>query len=244
MTLAIRKAIVVSVILASSLSLSQNVADLKHGDVIDASMPGQHEVQSCVDWDIQLSNLQIYPDLLGDFEGDGLRPYVPSSLSGPTIARGLDLGTAGKHRVHKILSRVLLPAKVEIAMTASGLRGQAAQRWVDKHNDFVLTRCEQRKISAVQYAIYLKDIELAVPSFIDAPVEVRTVVLSFAMHTGNINPIKDLIASRDWDALASKIETFHDSWPGPESTAFQRRRRIEADLIALRNTKSKEIIYD
>jgi hypothetical protein len=243
-TLAIKKALIVSVVLVSSLSLSQGVTQPGRSDSIDVSALGEHEVQPCVDWDVQLSNLEIYSDLLADFEGDGLSPYVPSQLSGPTIARGLDLGTAGKTRVREILSRVLEPKRVEIAVTASGLRGQAAQRWVNKHKDFRISRCEQRKIAAVQYAMYLKDIESVVPSFKHAPAEVRTSVLSFAMHTGNIGPIRDLVESKSWDDLANKIEVFHDNWPGPESAAFQRRRRIEANLIGLRNYRGKEVVYD
>ena len=241
MTQLIKRAVAIAVVLVSSTSLSQRVGEIRAISADTPIVPAQY---ACNDFDSRLSNLRIYTDLLGDFEGDGLTPYVPSDRSGPTIARGLDLGTAGKHRVEKILSRVLPQHQVNIALTADGLRGSAARRWVDKHRGFMISRCEQRKIATIQYAIYLKDIEVAIPSFVDAPAEVRTVVLSFAMHTGNITPIKDLVASKSWDALADKIESYHDNWDGPEATAFQKRRKIEAEIISLRNSRNREVIYD
>ena len=241
MTQLIKRAVAIAVVLVSSTSLSQRVGEAHVLREDEAAVPAQY---MCNDFDSRISNLRIYTDLLSDFEGDGLTPYVPSDKSGPTIALGLDLGTAGKSRVEKILSRVLPRHQVDIALTASGLRGAAARRWVDRHKGFSISRCEQRKIATIQYSIYLKDIESLVPSFVDAPAEVRTVVLSFAMHTGNINPIKDLVASKSWDALADKIESYHDSWSGPEALAFQKRRKLEAEIISLRNSRNREVIYD
>jgi hypothetical protein len=227
---------------ASSISMSQAFEFVSHK--FDMAVVGFNDAQLCREWDTQAATLNVHLEILRSFEGESLTPYVPSDRSGPTIAQGLDLGNAGAKRVRAILEPIVSPHMLKEALSANGLRGDAARRWVARHPNFSITKCEQHQIAIRQYVQYMSVIEQSVPSFVDAPPEVRTVALSFVIHTGSVKPIKPSLASKNWKRLAERISTYHDSWEGPEAVAFQQRRRSEARVIDLQYEKRQEVVFD
>lgn len=199
---------------------------------------------SCLTPSFDLSVSQIDQNVLIDFEGLSSKTYHPSDRSGPTIGAGLDLGTAGEITVRRILTGSMSSHALHLALTAHGLRGAAAEDWISKYRDsVVIDSCFLRSVAAKQYECYWryasKDFNLD-----DAPSAVRTAIVSFTMHTGNVGPLAPALRSHDWEALASVIETYHDDWEGPEGPQFQKRRRLEAKLIRMSSIKTKEVDYD
>lgn len=199
----------------------------------------------CREWDMpEIHNLNVDMDVLKDFEGSGLTPYVPSDRSGPTIGHGLDLGNAGSKVVRAVAGHDLSKETLNVLLSAEGLRGNDAILWV-RRNPIKISKCQQYKMAVRQYREYLEMIERVVPTIDQAPREVRTATLSFVMHTGRVDAVQPFLQSRDWVSLADKIESYHDSWSGPESLSFQRRRQIEADLVRLVfQQRDRHVLFD
>ena len=173
-------------------------------------------------------------NVIADFEGSAESLYVPSSQSGPTIGYGLDLSNAGVTTVRQILTGVLSTDLVELAETASGKTGPAAESWTRRHRDeLTLDSCQLEMTELREYQVYWRRIDSLRPWLDAEPSEIKTAILSFAMHVGSTKPLLGYIDRHDWSGMANFIEHYHVRWTGQEAAAFQLRRRHEAELIRL-----------
>jgi hypothetical protein len=173
-------------------------------------------------------------NVIAGFEGASESLYVPSSQSGPTIGYGLDLGNAGGAVIRQILTGILSADLVELAETASGKTGPAAEAWTRKYRkELVLDSCQLKMTELREYQVYWRRIDSLRPWLNAEPSEIKTAILSFTMHIGNSNALLTFIDHHDWPGLATFIEHYHYSWSGPEANAFRHRRLYEAELIRL-----------
>lgn len=179
----------------------------------------------------------VSTNMIEYFEGVVPSLYVPAEMSGPTIGVGLDLGAAGGENIRTILSGLVSPEDLKEMLTAHGLRGAQARRWVAQHKHLVLDSCVLHAVVQRQSRQYWRHIVKVRPWLATAPSEVKTVMLSFCMHRGTLEPLSRELDARDWSALADKIESFHDSSKSDAAASWQRRRRLEARLIRLIGTK-------
>jgi GH24 family phage-related lysozyme (muramidase) len=176
-------------------------------------------------------------NVIETFEGRVPTLYVPADMSGPTIGFGLDLGCAGQCAVRNTLQGLVSADDLEEMLTAHGLHGAQARRWVAQHQDLKLDSCVMNAILQRQCRQYWHYIIAARPCLATAPSEVKTAALSFFMHLGTLEPFSREIAARDWPAFANKLETFNDSTTGDVAFNWKRRRHLEARLVRLIGTK-------
>jgi hypothetical protein len=198
------------------------------------SKPAARDTASCSITSVDSKMFDFDRNMIEVFEGSAESLYVPSDRSGPTIGYGLDLGNSDVETIRHILSGVLSPDLTELAITASGKTGPAASRWVDRYrDDLTLDDCQLKIMELREYQFYWNRIDASRPWLDDEPSEIKTAILSFTMHVGNSDMLSKFIDRRDWSGLANFIEHYHDRWSGPEASAFQQRRRREAELIRL-----------
>jgi len=178
----------------------------------------------------------VSTNVIESFEGMVTTLYVPAEMSGPTIGAGLDLGTAGDGTVRATLQGLVSQSDLDDMLTAHGLHGAQARRWVAQHQNLKLDSCVLNAIVQRQCRRYWHYLVSARPWMASAPSEVKTASLSFFMHLGTLDPFSRELAARDWNAFAAKLETFHDSVTGEVAANWQRRRHLEARLIRLAGT--------
>jgi len=172
-------------------------------------------------------------NIIDDFEGREKTLYVPADFSGPTIGYGLDLAAASHNTIEDVFRGVLSQEQIDTALTAHGKHGISAERWVGQHRTFVLTDCQLDEIELRQYAWYWKHLSSGREWLNKEPREIKTALLSFDMHLGNIKPLTSYIDRKDWSGLADRIEHYNDSMNGDQAINWKRRRGLEARLIRL-----------
>lgn len=173
--------------------------------------------------------------VLTAFEGYSDSLYQPSERSGPTIGHGLDLAHASTESIRYVLQGTMPRAQLRALLTAQGLVGRRARAWIQKNREIRLNPCAKALIESRQYAHYWNGVRRGRPYLDRAPREVKTVLTSFAMHTGNIDPLLPAVQAQDWKQLAEILRAH--TWDGPESTWFSDRRSREADLLSVRYTR-------
>lgn len=167
--------------------------------------------------------------VLTAFEGYSDSLYQPSDRSGPTIGFGLDLAHASPASIRYVLQGTMPKEQLFVMLSAQGLTGRKAREWVRANKGLRLNPCARALIESRQYAHYWNSVRRGRPYLDRAPREVKTVITSFVMHTGRVDPLLPALQRQDWKQL-SDIVRGH-AWAGPESTWFRDRRSQEADLI-------------
>lgn len=173
--------------------------------------------------------------VLSAFEGYSDTLYQPSERSGPTIGFGLDLANAAPGSIRYVLRGLVTHREMQELLTAQGVTGAAARRWIAEHKHVRLDPCTKPLIESRQYAHYWQYALQQDPGLAGAPDLVKTAVTSFVMHTGNLDPLRPALDSGNWAMLADTLRA--QVWSGPESTAFSIRRAQEASLIELRQPR-------
>lgn len=184
--------------------------------------------------------LYIYEGVLQGFEGYSDTFYVPGAESGPTIGYGLDIGTIGSENVRYLLRGLRDDLWLDEVCTASGLRGPSARAWVKQHKSYKLTDTEVHTVTTRMHMLFAQRLVKAYPSLDSATTGVRTAVLSYLMHHGNVARLDKHLRAKDYSGLADLLE-----FRGSSTGQFVGRRNAEADLIRLAlSGKQPEISHD
>lgn len=134
--------------------------------------------------------------------------------------------------IRKVFQDIVGEDTIALLLTASGLSGEKARKFALRHKEL---RLSPDQITAANYRVAILTWNVVLerfPGIEDAPGTVKTSMLSVSMNRGAYNskllPLRPLIKTKRWDALANAIAAM----PAPAGFAgITKRRNAEAALI-------------
>lgn len=187
--------------------------------------------------------MEIEPQLIGvdvnivrDLEGSVSTVYWPGGNSGPTIGVGIDLGHAGAETIKTLFAGLVDKHTMAVMLSASGVRGYAAKKWVSEHSitlaDDVMNRSFTRMCRLYwQQAVarFGQDIEVLSPT-------AKGVILSLVINHGPRNPkltcLIPAIKSKNEHALALSVMEIVSKNRSIRHSLNDRRKRERDVLLA------------
>lgn len=167
----------------------------------------------------------------------------PGGASGPTIGVGYDLGEVTVAQARADWEGILPVPAIEAICAACGLRGAAAQAWVEEHGGEVTVTYAQAVTEFAERELpkWETNTAAALPNFAALPGLSQGALVSLTMNRGSgiyVDPgaryaegrtIKQLMESKFYMPISIEIEAMKRLWPA--GSDLYNRRIAEAALF-------------
>ena len=164
----------------------------------------------------------------------------PGGDSGPTVGIGYDCGYCKPAEIRADWDGILAPAAIEVLVSASGIKGAAAGRWVAQHRHAIQIpwALAYRQFVEREIPKWEKRLAAVYPQAMDLPPDAKGALLSLIYNRGEglsgerrreMRAIRDHLAAGRLDLVDDDIRAMVRLWP--DTPGLRKRRLREADLF-------------
>lgn len=180
-----------------------------------------------------LSNINT--NVLSDYEGCDTNLHWPGSKSGPTIGRGIDLGNNSKKTIALFFKHVVSDSLLKLLQSASGIRGEYAKTWVNKHPEIRITKKQADQAFYRTTRLMWNDVLRRNGHWLDTlSPDVKGILLSVAYNYGSHSfVVKDLVRDYKSNGLVGMSERLEHMAEVTDHLALKKRRLREREVLQL-----------
>jgi hypothetical protein len=168
-------------------------------------------------------------------------PTWPGEASGVTIGVGYDLGYYEKETIQADWEDYLTPKDLKRLLACAGKKGKDAEKAIVAVKDIVIDWDDALAVfKNTTISTFWRKTKLAFPGAENLHPNVRGALLSLVFNRGTslkgerrkeMAAIKDLIATKDYEGIATQLEGMKRVWVGTTiAEGMNRRRDAEAAL--------------
>ncbi|MBB6052814.1 glycoside hydrolase family protein [Armatimonas rosea] len=169
-------------------------------------------------------------------------PTWPGEASGVTIGVGYDLGYYEKETIQADWEAYLTPKDLKRLLACAGKKGKDAEKAIAGVKDIVVDWDDALAVfKNTTIATFWRKTKATFPGVENLPPNVRGALLSLVFNRGTslvgerrkeMRAIKDLVATKDYAAIAEQLEAMKRIWVGTTiAEGMNRRRDAEAALV-------------
>lgn len=169
-------------------------------------------------------------------------PTWPGEASGVTIGVGYDLGYYETETIQTDWEDYLAPKDLKRLLACAGKKGKDAERAIASVKDIVVDWDDALAVfKSTTIATFWRKTKLAFPGAENLHPNVRGALLSLVFNRGTslvgerrkeMRAIRDLIATKDYEGIATQLEAMKRIWVGTTiAEGMNRRRDAEAALV-------------